>query len=120
MSDFAGTTQKIFDSDKNIRGITFARFDGEILHFEMRPGVESLNPPGEIGKMDAEVLVPALSEYFDRHSGYFGHVDYMVTKFEKVSIVYVRHNNIFAIASIEPGIDVYPIVRKIKSVLNGF
>lgn len=118
MSDFPSITQKIFDADKNVRGVTFGRFDGEILHFEMRPDIETLNPPGEIGKMDTEVLIPTLLEYFETHARYFGRVNYMVTKFEKVSLAYIRHNNIFLVVSIQPGIDVYPIVKKIRKILD--
>lgn len=118
MSDFLKISEKIFEADENIRGVTFGRFDGEILYFAMRPGIETLNPPGEIGRMDAEVLLPSLSDYFDAHKKYFGRVQYVVVKFEKVSIVYVRYENIFAIVSVQPEIDVYQIVKKVKSVIK--
>jgi hypothetical protein len=118
VADFLKISEKIFEADESIRGVTFGRFDGEILYFAMRPGIESLNPPGEIGKMDAEVLLPSLSDYFDMHKKYFGRVQYVVVKFEKVSIIYVRHENIFAIVSVKPEIDVYPIVKKVKSVIK--
>lgn len=118
MVDFSALTKKIFKADENIRGITFGRFDGEILHFEMRPDIVSLNPPGEIGKRDTEVLMPTLVSYFDTHMKYFGPVNYMVTKFLKVSLVYMKHKNIFLIVSVQPKIDVYPIVKKIEKVLE--
>lgn len=118
MTDFPLLSRKIFQVDAKIRGVTFARFDGEVLHFEMRPEIESLNPPGEIGMMDAEVLVPVFNDYFNTHKKYFGDIMYMGAKFEKVSIAYIKHKNIFLIMSVQPKIDVYPIVHKVKKVLD--
>ena len=118
MVDFSNLSQKIFQANPRIRGVTFARFDGEVLHFEMRSGIESLNPPGEIGKMDAEVLVPALNSYFDAHKNYFGDINYMGAKFDKVSLAYIKHKNIFLIMSVQPRINLFPIVRKIKKILD--
>lgn len=117
MSDFAAITKKVFDSDDNVRGVTFGRFDGEILHFEMRSGVVSLNPPGSIGKMDAEVLFPTLDSYFEHHKEHFGELSYIVVKFDKVSLFYVKNKNVLLIVSVEPGIDVYPIVKKVRDIL---
>lgn len=118
MTDFSDLSKKIFLADDRIRGVTFSRFDGGITHFEMRAGIDTLNPPGIIGKKDAEVFVPVVGSYFDEHKKYFGEVEYMVTKFEKVSIVYVRHNSTFLIMSVEPKIDIYPIVQKVKKILE--
>ena len=114
---FHSLSKKIFDADVNIRGLTIGKLDGGILHFQMREGIESLNPPGEIGKLDAEVFVPTLTEYFDRHKKYFGEVEYMLTKFEKVSIAYIKCENIYLVVSVEPGISVYPIVKEVQEVL---
>lgn len=118
MTDFPLLSKKIFQADAKIRGVTFARFDGEVLHFEMRPEVESLNPPGYIGRMDAEVLVPSIISYFEMHKKYFGDIQYIGAKFEKVSIIYIKHNNIFLIMSLRPKIDAYPIVKKVNKVLS--
>lgn len=116
--DFASLSKKIFRCDENIRGVTFGRFDGGILHFEMRPGIESLNPPGSIGKLDAEVLMPALKSYFEQHSKYFGKMEYIQIRFEKVSLTYLKHGNIFLIMSVQPGIATYPIVKKVREILH--
>lgn len=118
MTDFPDLSKKIFRCDPNIRGLTFGRFDGEILHFEMRPGVASLNPPGEIGKMDVEVLMPTLRSYFEKHSQYFGKMEYIQIRFEKVSLTYLRHDNIFLIMSVQPGVATYPIVKKVNRILR--
>lgn len=114
---FESLSEKIFKSDANIRGITVGKMDGGILHFQMREGIQTLNPPGEIGKMDMEVFVPTIVEYFDRHKKYFGDVEYMLTKFEKVSIAYIKCENIFLVISVEPKISVYPIVKEVQEIL---
>lgn len=118
MADFSALTKKIFKADKNIRGMTFGRSDGEILHFEMRPSLESLNPPGSVGKRDIEVLFPTLSEYFETHSQYFGRLLYTVVRFEKLSLIYLKYKNIFLIVSVQPRVATYPIVEKTLKVLE--
>jgi hypothetical protein len=118
-TDFAALSKKIFDCHDKIRSVTFSRLDGMLLHFEMRPGVESLNPPGEVERKESEVLVPTLSNYFDMYRQYLGKVDYMGAKFEKVSMFYMKYMNIFLIVSVEPGISMSPIVECVKKVLRG-
>jgi hypothetical protein len=118
VSDFPSISQKIIDSDKNIRGVTFGRFDGALLYTTRRPDVEPFAPPGETGRLDAEVLLPALNDYFETHKKYFGDMSYMVVKFQKVSIIYIQHRNMFVIVSVQPDIDVYPIVKSVKKVLE--
>lgn len=118
MADFHKISEKIFAADLNIRGMAFIRFDGVVLFYRMRPGVTPLSPPGLIGQMDAEVLLPALSSYFRERVKYFGNLKYIVSKFEKISVIYVVHNNIFMIFSVGPNINTYPIVEKVKAILE--
>ena len=118
MTDFPGLSSRVFDCDPSIRSITFSRIDGALLHSEMRPGVESLNPVGEIERMESEVVVPTLSNYFESYKKYLGPVDYMGAKFERVSMLYMKHRNVFVIVSIEPNVSMSPIVQRIKEVLN--
>lgn len=118
MTDFKNLSKKIFDSNPSIRSTTFSRFDGLLLHSQMREGVESLNPFGEIERMESEVLVPTLSGYFEDYKQYLGKVDYMGAKFEKVSMLYMKHRNIFAIVSVEPGFNLTPIAHRIKEILE--
>ncbi len=118
MTDFSALSEKIFKCDEDIRGVTFGRFDGEILHFEMRSGLESLNPPGSIGKMDVEVLFPTLSGYFETHSQYFGKLLFTLVRFEKLSLIYLKYKNIFLIISVQPKVASYPIVKKTLKVLE--
>lgn len=110
-------SRKIFDCDGRVRSVTFSRLDGVLVHSEMRPGTESLNPPGEIERKESEVLVPTLSSYFDLYRDYLGRVDYMGAKFEKVSMCYMRHRNVFVILSVEPGVSMSPIVDRVRKVL---
>ena len=115
---FPDLSKKVFKCNPNIRSITFSRVDGALLHSEMRPGVESLNPVGEIERMESEVLVPTLSNYFESYKRYLGSVDYMGAKFERVSMLYFKYRNIFVIVSVEPKISLTPIVRRIKDTLK--
>jgi len=117
-TDFKVLSKKIFGCHEGIRSVTFSRLDGALLHFEMRPGVESLNPPGEVERKESEVLVPTLSSYFEMYRKYLGKVDYMGAKFEKVSMFYLKHRNIFLIVSVEPGISMSPIVECVKKVME--
>lgn len=117
-TDFGVISGKIFDCDGRVRSVTFSRLDGVLIHSEMRPGTESLNPPGEIERKESEVLVPTLSSYFDLYKEYLGKVDYMGAKFEKVSMCYMRHRNLFVILSVEPGVSMSPIVDRVREVLT--
>ncbi|MBI4894726.1 MAG: hypothetical protein HY833_03250 [Candidatus Aenigmarchaeota archaeon] len=116
-TEFGLISRKIFDCDGRVRSVTFSRLDGVLVHSEMRPGTESLNPPGEIERKESEVLVPTLSSYFDLYRDYLGRVDYMGAKFEKVSMCYMRHRNVFVILSVEPGVSMSPIVDRVRKVL---
>jgi hypothetical protein len=118
-TDFGAISGRIFGCNENVRSITFSRLDGVLIHSEMRPGTESLNPPGEIERKESEVLVPTLSSYFDLYRDYLGRVDYMGAKFEKVSMCYMRHRNLFVILSVRPGISMSPIVDCVREVLTG-
>ncbi len=118
MTDFKALAAKVFDCHPKIRSVTFTRVDGMLLHSQMRPGVQSLNPVGEIEEKESEILVPTLAEYFDSYKKYLGDVDYMGAKFKKVSMVYVKHINIFVIISVEPGINLTPIVECIKGIMS--
>lgn len=118
MADFREASKKIFACNKAVRSVTFTRIDGVLLHSEMKPGVESLNPAGMIERMESEVVVPTLSDYFESYKAYLGNVDYMGAKFEKVSMLYIKHRNIFIIVSVEPGISMTPIAACIKRVMS--
>ena len=84
----------------------------------MRPDVESLNPPGSIGKMDIETLFPTMTSYFEKHVQYFGELLYTLVRFDKVSLIYLKYKNIFLIMSTEPKIATYPIVEKVIDILE--
>jgi hypothetical protein len=119
-TDFGLISREIFGCNENVRSVTFSRLDGVLIHSEMRPGTESLNPPGEIERKESEVLVPTLSSYFDLYMKYLGRVDYMGAKFEKVSMCYIKHRNMFVILSVDPGISMSPIVDCVRKVLMDF
>lgn len=116
--DFRLLARQIFACHGKIRSVTFSSIVGQFLHFEMRPGVESLNPSGEIERMESEVVVPTLSDYFERYKRYLGNVSYMGAKFEKVSMLYMKHRNIFVIVSVEPGMSMTKIVPLVRKVLD--
>lgn len=118
MTDFKALAEKVFSCHERIRSVTFSRLDGGLLHSEMRPGVQSLNPVGEIEEKESEILVPTLAEYFESYKNYLGDVDYMGAKFKRVSMVYIKHSNVFVIVSVEPGINLTPIVECVKSLLR--
>lgn len=116
--DFRLLAKQIFACHGKIRSVTFSSIEGQLLHSEMRPGVESLNPPGEIEKMESEVLVPTLSDYFEAYRQYLGKVSYMGAKFEKVSMLYMKHKNVFVILSVEPGMSMTKVVPPVLGVLE--
>ncbi len=107
--------KEIFNLNDKIRFIAFTSKNKLVFH-SMREGIKSYTP-NEVDVDIGEVIVPITVGIFEKTKDYFGNIEYLLIKFEKVNLFVIPFSKGLMTITTEPDYEVKNLA-KVKEALT--